>query len=173
MIRFLHKRVGQYILPRISSFRKIHFKSSSNDVFRILDSNNNVIKKNDLLQNSVSSYYSHIGLSLYNLNEMGEIIYKEKINDIGDRLEKDEAYLEVESVKSCNEMMSPVSGEIDKFNEEFIEKFANVEEVQNLSQESREEFMDKHNLYFVKVKMSETDIENFIEEIEEYEYQED
>ena len=173
MIRFLHKRVGQYISPRLFSFRKIHFKTSSNDVFRFLDSNNNVMTKTDLLQNGTSSYYSHIGLSLFNLNEMGEIVYKEKINDIGDRIEKDEAYLEVESVKSCNEMMTPVGGEIDKFNEEFIEKFANIDEIQNLSEESREEFMDKHNLYFVKVKMNETDIENFIEEIDEYEYKED
>ena len=70
-------------------------------------------------------------------------------------------------------MMTPVGGDIDKFNDEFIEKFANVEEIQNLSEESREEFMDKNNLYFVKVKMNENDINNLIEGIDEYEYHED
>ena len=104
---------------------------------------------------------------------MGEIVYKEKLNNIGDRVEKDEAYLEVESVKSCNEMMTPVGGEIDKFNDEFIENYENIEEIQNLSEESKEEFMDKNNLYFVKVKMNENDINNLIEGIDEYEYRED
>ena len=173
MIRFFHKKVGQYILPRIIPTRMFHFKTSHNDVFRILDSDNKIITKTELLQKNTSSYYSHIGLGLFNLNEMGEIVYKEKLNNIGDRVEKDEAYLEVESVKSCNEMMTPVGGEIDKFNDEFIENYENIEEIQNLSEESREEFMDTHNLYFVKVKMNETDINNLIEGIDEYEYRED
>ena len=169
MINLICKKVIRNIIFKLPQ-RKYHFVTPTKDVFRILDKNNNILTKNQILENNKLSYYSQFGLSLYNLNEMGEVVYKEKYSNINDRIEKDEIYLEVETVKSCNEMLSPIGGIINKYNDEFIEKINNIEDIKLLDKSVRYEFMDKHNLYFVSVILSENDIYEFIKNINDYEY---
>lgn len=166
------RNVRNVINRKIINFtnRKYHFITKTDDVFRILDKNNNVLSKNQILENNKLSYYSQFGLSLYNFNEIGEVVYKEKYSNINDRIEKDEIYLEVETVKSCNEMLSPIGGLINKYNEDFMENINNIEDIKLLDESTRYEFMDKHNLYFVSVILSENDIYEFIKNINDYDY---
>ena len=171
MIKSFSKKIIKQII--YTQVRQHHFITSSNDVFRIFDKNNKILTKNQFIENKNLCFKSQIGLSLYNLNEMGEIVYKEKLLNDDDILEQDESYLEVETVKSSNEMISPIGGIIEKYNDFFIEEINNIEDLKLINEEKRKEFMDKNNLYFVSVKLSQDDINNLYNNINNFEYHND
>lgn len=57
-----------------------------------------------------------IGLTEYAADQLGSVVFVE-LPEIGDTFESDEAFGEVESVKSVSEMLLPVGGEIIAINE--------------------------------------------------------
>ena len=60
---------------------------------------------------------AHIGVSDYGQNELGEVIAVE-LPDVGDEVEKGEAFGEVESVRTVSELLAPLSGTITAINTE-------------------------------------------------------
>lgn len=58
---------------------------------------------------------AHIGLSDYVQSEVGEIISVE-LPDVGDAIDKGEAFGELESVKTVSELVAPVTGSVTAIN---------------------------------------------------------
>ena len=58
-----------------------------------------------------------LGITDFAQNELGEIVYVEMQMEIGEEVEKGEAYAIVESVKSSNDIFAPASGKISAINE--------------------------------------------------------
>ena len=60
---------------------------------------------------------AHIGISEHAQGELGEIIAAE-LPDVGDEVEKGESFGELESVKTVNELIAPVTGQVVAINTE-------------------------------------------------------
>ena len=65
----------------------------------------------------VTGTRARIGLSDYLQEELGEIIGVE-LPDIGDELEKDESFGEIESIQTVSDLLAPVSGVVTAVNED-------------------------------------------------------
>lgn len=61
-----------------------------------------------------------IGISEYAADELGDIVFIQ-LPEVGDRVEIEEAFAEVESVKAVSPIISPVSGVITEINEKIID----------------------------------------------------
>ncbi len=61
-----------------------------------------------------------IGLSDYAQNELGDIVYV-NLPEVGAKVEIEEAFTDVESVKAVSEVFSPVSGTVVAVNEELTD----------------------------------------------------
>ncbi|HOO22509.1 MAG TPA: glycine cleavage system protein GcvH [Clostridia bacterium] len=61
-----------------------------------------------------------IGISDYAASEMGDIVYVQ-LPEIGDALNADEAFAEVESVKAVSPVLSPVTGKVIEVNSEIAD----------------------------------------------------
>lgn len=60
---------------------------------------------------------ARLGISEYGQSELGEVIAVE-IPDVGDEMEKGEAFGEIESVRTVCELISPLSGSVTATNPE-------------------------------------------------------
>ena len=60
---------------------------------------------------------AHLGISEHAQAELGEIIAVE-LPDVGDQVEKGQSFGELESVKTVNELITPVSGHVVAINTE-------------------------------------------------------
>jgi glycine cleavage system H protein len=61
-----------------------------------------------------------IGISDYAQDQLGEIVFVE-LPDEGEEFEKDDAFGVVESVKSVNDIFSPISGKIVEINDPVVD----------------------------------------------------
>ncbi len=59
----------------------------------------------------VDDQHVHLGLTNFIQSELGKIISVE-LPEVGDKIEKGEAFAEVESVSTVHELISPVSGTV-------------------------------------------------------------
>ena len=60
---------------------------------------------------------AHIGISEHAQGELGEIIAVE-LPDVGDEVEKGQSFGEVDSVKTVNELIAPITGSVVAINTE-------------------------------------------------------
>jgi glycine cleavage system H protein len=58
-----------------------------------------------------------IGITDYAQDQLGDIVYVELATDVGQTIEQDAKFGDVESVKATSELLSPVSGEVTRVNE--------------------------------------------------------
>jgi glycine cleavage system H protein len=58
-----------------------------------------------------------IGITDYAQDQLGDIVYVELATDVGQTIEQDAKFGDVESVKAASELLSPVSGEVTRVNE--------------------------------------------------------
>ena len=73
------------------------------------------------------THLARIGLSDYIQEELGEIIGVE-LPDVGDELEKEESFGEVESVLTVSELLAPVSGIVSAVNDELDDQVGIINE---------------------------------------------
>jgi glycine cleavage system H protein len=72
---------------------------------------------NDHLWLRIDGSRAHVGISEHAQGELGEIIAVE-LPDVGDEVEKGESFGELESVKTVNELIAPISGQVVAINTE-------------------------------------------------------
>ncbi len=60
---------------------------------------------------------AYIGITHFAQSELGDIVFVE-LPEIGDSIEKEESFGNVESVKTVSELYAPISGEVVAINEE-------------------------------------------------------
>jgi glycine cleavage system H protein len=63
-----------------------------------------------------------IGITDYAQDQLGDIVYVELPWDVGASVSHEEKFGDIESVKATSELISPVSGEVVKVNEDLKEK---------------------------------------------------
>jgi len=63
---------------------------------------------------------ARIGITDYAQKQLREVVYAE-LPSVGDKLEKDEPYGTVESVKAVSDLVAPLSGVIEEVNEEIAD----------------------------------------------------
>jgi len=63
----------------------------------------------------VEGEFAFVGITAHAANELGDIIYLD-IPSVGETMEKDEVFGSVEAVKTVEDLLLPVSGEIVEFN---------------------------------------------------------
>src|SRR5699024_2942670 len=68
-----------------------------------------------------------IGITQFAQEELGDIVFVE-LPEIGDDLEKGEAFGNVESVKTVSELYAPVSGTVVEVNEALLENTSLINE---------------------------------------------
>ena len=89
-----------------------------------------------------------IGITDYAQDTLGNIVYVD-LPEVGDTLEIDESFGDIESVKAVSELISPVDGEVGEINEDLLDSPEVVNEdpyeswlikAENIT--NREELMD-------------------------------
>jgi glycine cleavage system H protein len=65
----------------------------------------------------IEGSHAHVGISEHAQAELGEIIAAE-LPDVGDSVEKGQSFGELESVKTVNDLIAPVSGQVVAINTE-------------------------------------------------------
>jgi glycine cleavage system H protein len=83
-----------------------------------------------------------VGITDYAQNTLGDIVFVESPK-VGDKVEKNEAFGSVESVKAVSELYSPVTGTVTAVNEELT---SSPEKINT----------DAHNAWIIKVELSNT-----------------
>jgi glycine cleavage system H protein len=83
-----------------------------------------------------------VGITDYAQNTLGDIVFVESPK-VGDKVEKNEAFGSVESVKAVSELYSPVTGTVTAINEELT---SSPEKINN----------DAHGAWIIKVELSDT-----------------
>lgn len=68
----------------------------------------------------VEGEMAYIGITEYAQHALGDIVYVE-LPEIGAKVNKDETFGAVESVKAASDVLMPVSGTIIKINEEIVD----------------------------------------------------
>lgn len=68
-----------------------------------------------------------IGISDFAQKELGEIVFVD-LPEVGDEINKGDELSEIESVKAVSEVYSPISGTIEKINEELLDNPALINE---------------------------------------------
>ena len=63
-----------------------------------------------------------IGITDYAQDQLGDIVYVELPWDVGTSVSQETKFGDIESVKATSELISPVSGEVVKVNEDLKEK---------------------------------------------------
>jgi glycine cleavage system H protein len=63
----------------------------------------------------IEGTHAHVGISEHAQAELGEIIAAE-LPDVGDEVEKGQSFGELESVKTVNELIAPVTGQVVAIN---------------------------------------------------------
>jgi glycine cleavage system H protein len=58
-----------------------------------------------------------VGITDYAQDQLGDIVYVELATGVGQTIEHDAKFGDVESVKATSELLSPVSGEVTRVNE--------------------------------------------------------
>ena len=99
---------------------------------------------------------AQVGLSNYGQVDLGEVIALE-IPDIGDELERGEAFGEVESVQTVSELVAPVSGVVTAINTDLEENPGIVNED------------PLHEGWLVEVELSDQSELDDLMDLEEYE----
>lgn len=104
----------------------------------------------------VTGTRARIGLSDYLQEELGEIIGVE-LPDVGDELEKDENFGEIESIQTVSDLLAPVSGVITAVNEDLEDQIGLLNE---------DPYQDG---WLLEVKLADPDEVDDLMEREEYE----
>jgi glycine cleavage system H protein len=65
----------------------------------------------------IEGMHAHLGISEHAQAELGEIIAAE-LPDVGDEVEKGQSFGELESVKTVNELIAPITGQVVAINTE-------------------------------------------------------
>lgn len=68
----------------------------------------------------VEGKMAYIGITEYAQHALGDIVYVE-LPEIGSKLNKDDTFGAVESVKAASDVLLPVSGTVVKINEEIVD----------------------------------------------------
>jgi glycine cleavage system H protein len=63
-----------------------------------------------------------IGITDYAQDQLGDIVYVELPWDAGQSVKQEEKFGDIESVKATSELISPISGEVVKVNEELKDR---------------------------------------------------
>ena len=99
---------------------------------------------------------AQVGISEYGQSELGEVIAVE-VPDVGDEIEKGEPFGEIESVRTVQELIAPLSGSVTAVNTELEDQPRMVNED------------PLHEGWLIEVEMSdEADLEDLME-LDEYE----
>ena len=61
-----------------------------------------------------------VGITDYAQSEMGDLVFI-NLPEVGDDMNKEEAFCDIESVKAVSDVMSPLSGTIVEINEELMD----------------------------------------------------
>ncbi len=61
-----------------------------------------------------------VGITDFAQSELGDIVFI-NLPNVGDKVAKDEAFADVESVKAVSDIISPLSGTVDEVNEELAD----------------------------------------------------
>lgn len=104
----------------------------------------------------VTGTRARIGLSDYLQEELGEIIGVE-LPDVGDEIEKDENFGEIESIQTVSDLLAPVSGVITAVNEDLEDQIGLLNE---------DPYQDG---WLLEVKLADPDEVDDLMEREEYE----
>lgn len=91
-----------------------------------------------------------IGISAYAAEELGDIVFID-LPEVGDDIEANKPFAEIESVKAVSEVNAPVSGTIVAINEAIVDSPEMVNE-------------DALNAWFVEVEVSEVSDELLTED---------
>ena len=75
----------------------------------------------------VEEDFAYIGISDYAQHTMGELVFID-LPEVGDQLERGDAFGAVESVKAASDIYMPISGEIIEINEDVSDNPALVNE---------------------------------------------
>lgn len=66
----------------------------------------------------VETDFAYVGISFFAQKELGDIVFVEINQKIGDILNKDDIFGTIEAVKTVSDLFSPISGEIVEINHE-------------------------------------------------------
>ncbi|MDD4081677.1 MAG: glycine cleavage system protein GcvH [Eubacteriales bacterium] len=61
-----------------------------------------------------------VGITDYAQNELGDLVYI-NLPNVGDEVNRDDAFADVESVKAVSDVLSPLAGTVSEVNEELID----------------------------------------------------
>ena len=98
---------------------------------------------------------AHIGISEHAQGELGEIIAVE-LPDVGDEVEKGQSFGEVESVKTVNELIAPITGQVVAINTE-------LDDHPNIVNED-----PYHEGWFIEVELNDEDELEALMDADEY-----
>ena len=71
---------------------------------------------------SVEGDQATIGITDYAQDQLGDIVYLDLLAEAGQNVEHETKFGDIESVKATSELISPVSGEVVKVNEELKDR---------------------------------------------------
>ena len=66
-----------------------------------------------------------IGISAYAVEQLGSIMFL-NLPEVGERIEINERFGDIESVKTVSDLISPVTGEVVSVNENLLENLENI-----------------------------------------------
>jgi glycine cleavage system H lipoate-binding protein len=151
-------------IVKLSSRKLSYFVSQTDDVYRIMDITRKVMTKESLTKCDMSkSYYGQVGVSLENLDKIGEIVYKDPVVPLHGMVYHGDVYFGLETSKSTTDLITPISGICVGINNEFIDKYSNIDNLKTFDKKIREKYMDSNNLYIMELKIS--DIKKIIENL--------
>jgi len=104
----------------------------------------------------VEGEFAFVGISDFAQAELGDIVYVE-LPEVGDELEKGEAFGNIEAVKAVSELFAPISGEVVEINE-------NLEDTPELVNNSAHE-----EGWMIKIKIAEPSELDELMSFEDYE----
>ena len=88
------------------------------------------MEKNDLFSKDHMWVYQEdhtvkIGISAYAVEQLGSIMFL-NLPEAGERIEINERFGDIESVKTVSDLISPVTGEVISVNEDLLENLENI-----------------------------------------------
>ena len=89
-----------------------------------------IMENNDLFSKDHIWVYQEdhtvkIGISAYAVEQLGSIMFL-NLPEVGERIEINERFGDIESVKTVSDLISPVTGEVVSVNENLLENLENI-----------------------------------------------